>query len=218
MEAELPEPVHAALQIWSTIILYEAMPSIANFLQAEGVGLSFEQMLARASEGMQAVMQALVLPPERPARETYEAMLAQREQLKMAIRGYFEEHRFVALAFPPTLAPALKIGEGIEVDIGGRKVPLDVALARNVALGSCASMASQVLPAGLTATGLPMGMEFASLSGADREILALGLYLEKVLEPILAPPPLAPIRTDLCKAVTNLRPWRAHDQGLVRCT
>jgi mandelamide amidase len=48
-------------------------------------------------------------------------------------------------------------------------------------------MASLVLPAGLTATGLPIGMEFAGLSGMDREILALGLSLEKVLGPIPAP-------------------------------
>jgi indoleacetamide hydrolase len=38
-----------------------------------------------------------------------------------------------------------------------------------------------MLPAGLTANGLPIGMEFAGLPGTDREILALGLSLEKVL-------------------------------------
>jgi hypothetical protein len=32
VEAELPEPVHAAPQIARTIILYETMPSIASFL------------------------------------------------------------------------------------------------------------------------------------------------------------------------------------------
>jgi mandelamide amidase len=187
VEAELPEPVHAAPQIARTIILYETMPSIASFLQGEGAGLSFEQMLAQASKGIQATMKAQVLPPGRPTRKAYKTVLTQREQLKIAIRRYFEEHGLTALAFPPTLAPAPKIGEDTEVEIGGRKVPLGVAMARNVALGSCASMASLVLPAGLTPTGLPIGVEFAGLSGTDREILALGLSLEKVLGPIPAP-------------------------------
>src|SRR5262249_49482714 len=66
-------------------------------------------------------------------------------------------------------------------------VGISNAAVRNTALGSCASMASLVLPAGLTATGLPIGMEFAGLSGMDREILALGLSLEKVLGPVPAP-------------------------------
>jgi mandelamide amidase len=48
-------------------------------------------------------------------------------------------------------------------------------------------MASLVVPAGLTANGLPVGMEFAGLPGTDRDMLALGLSVERVLGPI--PPP-----------------------------
>jgi Asp-tRNA(Asn)/Glu-tRNA(Gln) amidotransferase A subunit family amidase len=187
VEAELPEPIPLAPQIADIIIRYETMPSIASFLQKEGTGLSFDQMLAQAGENMQAAMKAAVMPPARPAREDYETMLAQRERLKTAIRRYFEEHGIAALAFPATRMPPPKIGEEIEVKIGGQKVPMAAAAARNSALGSCASMASLVLPAGLTDSGLPIGMEFAGLSGTDREMLALGLSLEKALGSIPAP-------------------------------
>jgi indoleacetamide hydrolase len=187
VEAELPPAVQDAALIVRIITSYEAMASIASFLQEEGTGLSFDQMLAQASEGTQAQMKRLVLPPARPTRETYEKMLAQREQLKTTILRYFEENGIAALTFPATRIPAPKIGEETEVDIAGQKVPMAAAVARNVGLGSCASMASLVLPAGLTANGLPIGMEFAGLSGTDREILALGLSLEKVLGPIPAP-------------------------------
>jgi len=64
---------------------------------------------------------------------------------------------------------------------------MNAAIARNIALGSCASMASLVLPAGITDTGLPIGIEFAGLPGTDREILGLGLSVEKVLGRIAAP-------------------------------
>jgi len=187
VKAELPEPIAAAQQIAGTIIRYETMPSIASFLQDEGTGISFDEMLAQAGENMQQRMKAAVLPPGRPERETYEAMLAQRERLKTAIRLYFEEHGIAALAFPATRMPPPKIGEEIEIDIGGQKVPIAAAAGRNSALGSCASMACLVLPAGLTTNGLPVGMEFAGLSGTDREMLGLGLSLEKALGPIAAP-------------------------------
>jgi mandelamide amidase len=176
VEAALPEPVHAAAQIARH--QYEAMPTIANFLQDVVSGLSFEQMFTQASEGMQTVMNALVLPPGHPTRETYEMMLAQREQLKMAVRRYFEKLGLVA-GLSANADPALKIDEDIEVDIGGRRVPLDVAALRQ--------HGELVLPAGLTAAGLPIDMEFAGLSGTDREILALGPSLEKVLGPTPAP-------------------------------
>jgi indoleacetamide hydrolase len=187
VEAELPEPIPTAQQIAGTIIRYEMMASIARFLQEEGTGLTFEQMLEQAGQNMQAALKAAAMPPGRPTREAYETMLGQRERLKTAIRRYFEENRILALAFPPTRIPPPKIGVETEVDINGQKVPMNAAVGRNIAPGSCASMASLVLPAGFTDGGLPIGMEFAGLSGMDREILALGLSLEKVLGPIPAP-------------------------------
>jgi Asp-tRNA(Asn)/Glu-tRNA(Gln) amidotransferase A subunit family amidase len=48
-------------------------------------------------------------------------------------------------------------------------------------------MASLVLPAGITSSGLPVGLEFDALSGNDRQLLSLGLSLEKVLGPIPNP-------------------------------
>jgi mandelamide amidase len=48
-------------------------------------------------------------------------------------------------------------------------------------------MAGLVLPAGMTANGLPVGLEFDAMTGSDRSLLALGLSLEKVLGPIPAP-------------------------------
>jgi indoleacetamide hydrolase len=144
-------------------------------------------MLAEAGENIRIGMKTNAFPPGRPSPETYESMLLQRERLKNALRMHFEQHGLSALAFPAARIPPAKIGEDTEVDIAGQKVPMVAAAGRNSALGSCASMASLVLPAGLTASGLPVGMEFAGLSGTDREVLALGLSFEKVLGPIPAP-------------------------------
>jgi Asp-tRNA(Asn)/Glu-tRNA(Gln) amidotransferase A subunit family amidase len=187
VRAELPEPATAAMEIALTIISYDILPSISAFLEEHGTGINFGQMLEQASEGLRAGMKGFALPPNRPSEERYESVLAQRETLRQAIRHYFESLGIMALAFPPIMIPPPKIGEEAEVDIRGQKVPLYVAISRNLSLGSCASMASLVLPAGLTSDGLPVGLEFDALMGNDRQLLSLGVLLEKALGPIPGP-------------------------------
>jgi indoleacetamide hydrolase len=187
VSADLPEPATAAMEIALTIISYDILPSISAFLEEQETGINFEQMLEQASEGLRAGMKRFALPPNRPSEERYESVLAQRENVRRSIRHYFESLGIVALAFPPIMIAPPKIGEEAEVDIRGQKVPLYVAISRNIALGSCASMASLVLPAGLTSDGLPVGMEFDALMGNDRQLLSFGVLLEKALGPIPGP-------------------------------
>jgi Asp-tRNA(Asn)/Glu-tRNA(Gln) amidotransferase A subunit family amidase len=187
VEAELPDAAKASLGAVSTIVAYETMPAIAGFLEAQGAGVTFDQLLQQAGESMQSAIKARALPPNRPTQDAYESALTQRQRIREEIRRYFEQHGLIALAFPPILVPPPQIGEEVEVDIRGQGVSLLVAMGRNTALGSCASMAGLVLPAGMTSNGLPVGLEFDALTGSDRALLALGLSLEKALGPIPAP-------------------------------
>jgi mandelamide amidase len=187
VQAAIPEVVKAAMEIAFTIINYESVLSISAFLEEQGTGVSFSQLLQQASENIQSSLKANALPPNQPLRNVYESTLARRGQLRDAIARHFETHRIAALAFPPIMIPPPGIGEEGEVEIRGQKVPFYVAIARNIALGSCASMASLILPAGLTSNRLPVGIEFAALNGNDLELLSLGLSLEQALGPIPAP-------------------------------
>jgi mandelamide amidase len=187
VSAEIPDVAKAAMGVAITIIAYETMPAIAAFLEAQGTGVTFDQMLQQASAGIQGTFRAFALPPNRPTQEAYEAALAQRHRIREEIRQHFAQQGIVALAFPPIMIPPPPIGEEAEVTMRGEKVPLYVAMARNTGLGSCASMASLILPAGMTSNGLPVGLEFDALMGNDRALLALGLSLEQALGPI--PPP-----------------------------
>jgi indoleacetamide hydrolase len=168
-----------------TIMDYESKAAIAAFLEAQGTGVTFDQMLQQASE---EIRDAYKDPP--PTQADYQSALAQRQRIREEIRRYFEQHGIVALAFPPIMIPPPKIGEERMITIRGLKVPQYIALARNTALGSCADLVSLVLPAGMTSTGLPVGLELDALTGNDRALLALGLSVEKVLGPIPAPRPL----------------------------
>jgi mandelamide amidase len=187
VKAEIPEPARAAVEVAVTIIAFETVPSIASFLEQQVPGLSFDQMFRQASANVQGVMKAFAMPPKVPTREAYEAALAKREKLRAAVRGYFAMQGIAALAFPTILIPPPKIGEEGDIEIRGKKVPFYVAMGRNIALGNCASLACLVLPAGSTSDGLPVGIEFDALSGRDRDLLAIGLSLEKALGPAPGP-------------------------------
>ena len=110
-----------------------------------------------------------------------------RPAIKSAIEKYFRDHNVQALVFPPLMMPAPLIGQETEIDIGGKKIPYVVAFGRNALVGSCASLPGLVVPAGLTKSGLPIGIEFDGANGQDRQLLALALGVERVLGQL--PPP-----------------------------
>jgi Asp-tRNA(Asn)/Glu-tRNA(Gln) amidotransferase A subunit family amidase len=187
VRVEAPESVKSAMEIAFTLIGYDTMPAVSAFLKDYGTGVSFDELLGQASQELQVTLKASALPAVRPSREVYDAMVARRAQLREAIGAYFKTQRIAAMLFPTIRVPAPRIGEENEVEFRGTKLPMALAMARNIALGSCASMASLILPAGLTSSGLPVGLEFAALSGKDRQLLSLGLSLEKALGRIPGP-------------------------------
>jgi indoleacetamide hydrolase len=182
VRADLPDAVKTAPDAALTIIASEFRPSIETFLRTEHTGVSFEDLIAQVGSDLKPLF-AEVPPP----RNDDDAMVAQRARMGEAIKAHFAEHRIEALAFPPAMIPPHKIGENGSVTIQGRLVPETTTMGRNVSLGSCASLASLVLPAGLTNAGLPVGLEFDALPGSDRRLLALGAALQTALGGIAAP-------------------------------
>ena len=91
------------------------------------------------------------------------------------------------MVFPATRVAAPRIGEETTLDIGGHAVPFEDAVARNIAPGSTAGLPGLVLPAGLTAGGLPVALEFDAPASTDRALLSVGAPLEQALGRIAAP-------------------------------
>ena len=76
-------------------------------------------------------------------------------KLKEVYRQYFARTGVAAIVFPATMIPPSFIGEDVEVSIGGKKVPFQTAVARNIAPGSTAGLPGLVIAAGMTPGGLP---------------------------------------------------------------
>jgi len=191
VRAALPEEMWGERKLVVAIQSFEIIANQMRYLAESGSTLRLEELLAGMSPALQKRYHSDFLPGGANAISELERdeLLVRLALMRSAMRAYFADHRITVLACPPTLSAALPIGEDVETDIGGAKVPLYEVMARNVAHGSAVGMACLVLPAGLTRGRLPVGIGFDMLPGKDEELLALGLTLEQVLGPI-APPPV----------------------------
>jgi indoleacetamide hydrolase len=181
IRADIPREARRSMDVARAIIGYENPRSIAAFLQEQGLRITFDELVAQASPNIRELYRLEF------TLEGRDAALRDREAISAALDRYFDEHRLDALVFPPVLAPALPLGDNAEVEMPGGRVPLRTVMARATALSSVARLPSLTLPAALTPSGLPVGIEVVSTSGRDREVLALGLAIERVLGRIPAP-------------------------------
>jgi mandelamide amidase len=164
--------------------------ALARYLKEYGAPVDFDALVAQASPDIQRVFRSDVLPGG--ANFVTEAVYAAARDrylpaLRSLYREYFARTGVAAMVFPTTLVPAPRIGEESTVEAGGRSLPFDTAVARNIAPGSTAGLPGLVLPVGLTRGGLPVSMELDAAAGTDRALLALGLSVESVLETLPAP-------------------------------
>lgn len=169
--------------------------ALAQYLQHYGAGVSLEDLVARASADIQNTFRrdVLVGAPNAVPEQVYAAARdVHLPALRRLYRDYFTRTGVSAIVFPATMVAAPAIGEDATVNIHGRNVRFDIAIARNISPGSTAGIPGLVLPAGYSAAGLPIGIELDAAAGSDRALLSLGLAVQNVLEPI-RPPPLSAI-------------------------
>jgi len=181
---ELPASLQAASDVERALLGYELLGGLSRFLSQEGSGVSVDQLIAEAGPNLRPLLAAGRNPG---SRENYRILSHKQRQMKAEAIAFLRASRIDALAFAPSLTPAFPQGDPDALEINGVRVGLFTSIGRQVAIGSCASLSCLVLPAGMTAGGLPVGLEFDALPGADRRLLALGLSLESALGAI--PPP-----------------------------
>lgn len=190
VEADVPDLRRLVDAANFPVIYHDSVPSIRGYLREFETGVTVDRLIALASASVRENLEARSHAGGRlwVSDQAYAAARdVHRPALQVAFRGYFRQTGATAILYPTTLVPATPIGQDQEVEIGGQKVPFRTAMSRNIAPGSCAGLPGLVLCAGLTRDGLPVGIELDAPAGADRDLLAVGETLERILGRPAAP-------------------------------
>jgi Asp-tRNA(Asn)/Glu-tRNA(Gln) amidotransferase A subunit family amidase len=196
VEGELPELRRLIELTTDPVQSHDFRPAMTRYLASYRAGVSFNELIARASPDIQRGIEPAITPGGSafvPDSRYKEIVSVHLPALQAMYRNYFHRSGAAAILFPATIVPAPPIAgsareEDMYVDVSGRQMPFDEAISRNIAPGSTAGLPGLVLPAGLTRGGLPVALELDGPSGTDRKLLTLGLALEAVLG-TLPPPP-----------------------------
>ncbi len=171
------------------IQLHEVVPALKQYLAEHETGVTFEMVFEQLSSDVKGIFTLAVLPraTSAAAEQGYRAAVdTHLPRIREMFREQFAASGATAIIFPTTMVPPVTIGTNA-VSIRGKSVPFQTAISRNIAPGGTASLPGLVLPAGLTAGGLPVSLELDGPVGSDRALLSLGLSVERVLGRIAAP-------------------------------
>lgn len=190
VDVDIASELDLAAKAGFPIALWEVKRNLAAFLEASGSGLTLEDVAAEvASPDVRFVFENLVLGDQAIPDEVYAAAVTDLRPLVQS--GYaevFAANRLDALVFPTTpLAAQAIAGSDMTVSLNGEDVPTFQTFIRNTDPGSIAGIPGLTLPIGLTAEGLPVGLELDGPAFSDRHLLALGLAVEAALPKIQAP-------------------------------
>jgi indoleacetamide hydrolase len=194
VEAEIPKLGELVSKVTLPIILYEARRNLSRFLKEQDAPIDFAELITQTSPEIQKQIRDFFLEtsPNAISAQAYsDAITKFRPALQATWRDYFREHGLAAVISPTVRMPAPPIpnpptSPGPNVEINGIIVPARTAFARNIAPSSSAGLPSIVMPGGMT-NGLPVGVEFDGPAGSDRDLLAMALAVERILDPIPAP-------------------------------
>jgi Asp-tRNA(Asn)/Glu-tRNA(Gln) amidotransferase A subunit family amidase len=191
VEADIPELFELNSKVSFPVALHEPIADIPAYLKASGIaGITLADIAGGiASPDVQGAFGAITADVFGAAYD--DAISVQRPALQQLYAAYFRDHNLDAMLFPTTIAPApaidLEKGSGEMSINGGAPVPTFETMIRNTDPGSNAGLPGLSLFAGMTAGGLPVGLEIDGPVGSDAKLLGLGLSIEAVLGS--APPP-----------------------------
>jgi mandelamide amidase len=190
VEAVVPRLGELVALTTAQVQLYHVMPMLKRYLQEFDTGVSFDELMQQASPDIQATFARYVLPGGElviPEADFVAARDQHLPALRETLKNYFATNNLAAMIFPTAQIAAPPIGQDSEVLLNGKTVPFEGVISRNISPGSTAGLPGLVIPADLNADGLPVTLEIDGPEGSDRDLLGIGLAIEKVLGHL--PPP-----------------------------
>lgn len=191
VDAEIAGLAELNARVSLPLALHEPIEDIPAYLAASGIaGVTLADVARQVASPDVAGVFGAVLADAFGA-DYPQAMAVHRPAMQALYARYFAEQAIDAMLFPTTILPAVPIdpvaGSGTVTIDGGPPVDTFGVFIRNTEPASNAGIPGLSIPAGLTAGGLPVGIEIDGPLGSDRRLLGIGLSIEALLGPV--PPP-----------------------------
>jgi mandelamide amidase len=187
VEADLQGLPELNARISMPVALYEFYHrDLASYLKEEGLSLTLDEVIAQVrSPDVKGIFDTAKYMPKAAYDE---AINAHRPRLIARYRDHFARYAIEGVLFPTCPIPPPLIDPAFtgHVEINGVPQPGGPSaqfqvLIRNVDPGSNAGIPGLAQPAGMTASGLPVGLEIDGPLGSDRRLLEIGLAIELLL-------------------------------------
>ncbi len=164
------------------VALFEFIRDLSRYLTENEVGLSIEDVFARVrSPDVKAIFGSQLGDSATREADYLQALNVARPDLQRAYASCFGDNGVEAVVFPTAPVSARPIGEDETIALNGDRVPTFATYIQNTDPGSNAGIPGLSLPIGLTASGLPIGMEIDGPRGSDETVLAIAAAVEKAI-------------------------------------
>jgi indoleacetamide hydrolase len=174
------------------IALYEGKACLTRFLQDNGLGMCFEDVVDQvASADVRHTLASQLTAESAVSEEAYQQAINIHRPALMAQYGrIFADNKINVLAFPTCCIAAPKIGNDVSVVLNGEHHPIFPTMIHNTDVGSNAGLPGITVPVGLTSAGLPIGLAFDAPAGHDSALLSLACALDALFAAITLPCPI----------------------------
>jgi indoleacetamide hydrolase len=189
VEADLPELDALQRQVGLGMTRYETIIDMLSYLAEAANGITLDDIAAGIGSPDVAASLRAALGGNGPTPQAYDTtMKILRPRLQCLYADYFIAQGVEAIVLPTTPLPARPIGHDQTVSMNGHQVRTFQTFIRNTTCGSGAGIPGVSLPAGLTRSGLPVGLGLDGPAGSDRKLLSIALAIEAEFGVLPAPP------------------------------
>ncbi|MBI2187373.1 MAG: hypothetical protein HYU37_09700 [Acidobacteria bacterium] len=191
VEVNLREWGQTALPTFLTLATMRGMRDVVDFLEHYRTNVTLGQVVASIrSRDIRAFTDRIIANPVPP--DVAENAVKTRLKLAAEYEKLFRERNLAALVYPTVPVQPVPIrpeGDqpGDTIDLNGKQVNQFQTLLRNTHVSGVIGIPSVSLHAGMSSSGLPVGLTLSGLADDDRRLLGLAQGVEAVFGRAPAP-------------------------------
>ncbi|PWB79749.1 MAG: amidase [Methylocystaceae bacterium] len=195
VDIEVTDFVASVQQVFETLLVNGFKEDLQIYFDRHAPQYNAADVIAGIASHDTKRLFAMARDTQFPPGVVAAARTSLRATIQAQYADIFRNHGLTAVAFPtePLIPPLIPpSGDRFEdvVDIAGKAINKVMVLIVNTGMTSALGAPGISLPAGLTAAGLPVGLELDGWAGGDAALLGLGMAAETAIGRI-SPPALA---------------------------